>query len=172
MQQLLENLAKGDFSGMEGTAFKAVIPIAEDFLNRQLEAVVVDNNSLQQLQMHLQQNGELLLSVSAKVPVAGRIQRRIRAKLVGRLIPGSGQDVIYLHILGGLKVFDKPLLNLFREKVRSLMPAGVELDKEVFSINVRSLLSAYGRDGLLQAVKEMELSTSPQKLWLRIEVRV
>ncbi|HQU60005.1 MAG: hypothetical protein KDD02_02015 [Phaeodactylibacter sp.] len=165
----LEHIERGDFSGFRGADIPMDIPVAQSLINQQLREW--QNDTVQQLELNLQNDNIVYLNLSAKVPVAGLIRRQIRAKMKGG-IDLAGNSLLSFQFLDGLNLLDKQLINFFSKKIAEVLPDGIHLSKEGCTVDLRLMMAVMGYGQLLPAVHQLQLSTETGILRVKMHLKL
>lgn len=163
----LEKIEGGDFGYFKGADILMDIPISQSLLNEQLREL--RNDALQELELSLHDNNILYLNLAARVPVAGLVRRRIRAKMEGGM-DAAGNSMLTFHFLDGLKLLDKQLIGFFSNKIAEVLPNGVHLSKDGCAVDLRIMMAASGYGHLLPLMRQLRLLTETGKLRMRMRL--
>ncbi len=164
---ILEKIEGGDFSHFRGADIPMDIPVSQSLLNEQLSEL--RNDTLQELELSLHDNNILYLNLAARVPVAGLVRRRVRAKMEGGM-DAAGNSLLTFHFLDGLKLLDKQLLNFFSNKIAEVLPNGVHLSKDGCTVDLRIMMAASGYGHLLPLIRQLQLLTETGRLRVRMHL--
>lgn len=169
VDQLLARLKTGDLTGLQGTDLSIEVPVSVTLIQE-----VLDNRPaagpLKELSIQLLNQNRAIISLAADAPVLGQIRRELSLQLSGEYKRASG-GLIAFDIVDGLKMFDKPVINLLQGQVESRLPDGIEFNAKRVSIELPKLLNALGYGYLLGLLAGGKLETRNNQLVLFLHLK-
>lgn len=170
MEILLQRLRSGDLSGLTGTDLALELPLSERLVNAALDQRPADG-PLQRLSLSFLTNEVASLTLAARLPVIGTVERRIDLHPRGEYQRGTG-GLLYLEMTGGLKRVDRALLKLLGGFVEKQLPPGIDLDAERVTVDLPELLRGQGQDALLPALAAAKLGVRPGQLIVFLHLKI
>lgn len=162
LEQLLQRLQTGDLSGLEGTDLALEVPISVRLIQEVLDSRSADG-PLEELSLELLNKNRAILSFAADAPVIGVVRRELSLELRGEYDQTTGGHIVF-DIVDGLKLFDKPIINLLQGQVESKLPAGISLNAKQIAIQPAQLLNALGYGYLETVLTSGKLETRQNQL--------
>lgn len=164
VEQLLQRLKDGDISGLAGTNLALELPISGQLFQQLMDARPA-GGPIQRLNFRFLDGNRAIIDLAADAPVVGTINRELALVLHGEYDRQQG-GLIYFDIVDGLKLFDKPVINLLQGAVEKKLPAGIELNSKRISIDFPRLLTDLGHGYLLGLIAGAKMETRADRLVL------
>lgn len=164
VEQLLQRLKNGDTSGLAGTNAALELPVSGAFFQQLMDARPA-GGPIRRLNFQFLEGNRALVDLAAEAPVIGTLSRQLALSLHGEYDRQSG-GLIYFEIIDGLKLFDKPVINLLQGMVERKLPAGIDLSSKQIVIDFPRLLTGLGHAYLLGLIAGAKLETRADQLVL------
>lgn len=169
LQQLLQRIQQGDLSGLAGSNLALELPIAEALFQQLMDARPADS-PLETLEFAFLEDNRALVHLAARVPVLGKVSRKLSLKIGGEY-ERSQSGLLHFEIVDGLKMLDKPIISLLQNQVEKRLPAGIDLNARIITIDLPKLLRALGQEHLLGLIAGAKLGCRQEKLLLYLHLQ-
>lgn len=168
IEKLLARLKAGDYSGLRGTDLAISLPVSARLINELLAARPA--GPVQHLHLQLLSENRAILQLGIDAPVIGLTQRELALRIRGDITPGSA-DWLHLDIEDGLRLFDKPIINLAQGLIEERLPKGVDLNSKRLSIHFSQLMHSLGYGYLLPILAAARLESKSNALVINLHLK-
>lgn len=162
LEQLLQRVKEGDLSGLDDTNLALELPVSESLFQEIMDARP-PGGPLKKLGFQFLDNNRALVQLSARVPVLGVVSRTLALQVGGEYERGRA-GLLRFEIVDGLKMLDKPIINLLQSQVEKRLPAGIDLNARIVTIDLPKLLNALGQKHLLGLIAGAKLGSRTNQL--------
>lgn len=168
IERVLQRLRAGDGAALAGTDLLIRLPVRQELVNAILARQTPD--LVREMRLTFLGDNRAILHLEIDAPVVGLTRRELSLRIEGDLRPGV-QDVLDFVILDGLKLFDKPIIQLARGMIDEQLPAGIDLSSKRLRLHFSQVLTGMGYDYLLPLIRSARLETHPEQLQLLLHLQ-
>ncbi len=169
-EHFLQHLQNNGPAALAGTDLHFDLHLGTELLNVLIAPPATA--PIDDLRLRLTDDGRAVVFLAAGVPIIGVQTRQIEFYLTDATYSRDEKDEwLRFHIASGLKIFDKPLINLLRGQIEKNLPAGIQLTTSELSLHVPRLLKGLGYGHLLPILAGIELTAHTDKLSLQLHLQ-